>query len=377
MNASGCLVLATLSWCAFASLLRGAESQESREIKARFARQVGRIESLDVWYKLETKTDLTPEQLLSLPEHHNQLFLPEDEWHEAFKGQKRYRRQIQPERITYLAPVGEFGLVPPSEPAADAPGPIKENQKRLKAEYDRAVANMKTQEIRGVKLPRIDPAIRPLSERDVTRAFNGRTLWMKQPNSQKNDRYMIWPTKSPADWFQVSAYLSAIGLHVPDPSGRDMAKRAQAMFRLAEWLKDSSYGLESGTEVVDGSTCVILKGSLNSLLEPKPFSGDLTDRVWLDRDHGLVVRKREMARDGKIMARWINTNLKEVEPGIWLPMSAKHETFAAKPPAGREGKPDLTEVLRVQRLEINRVPDGRFDMVPKQGDHIEDLRGRS
>ena len=47
----------------------------------------------------------------------NQLFLPEDEWHVAFKGEKRYSRQIQPERIKYLAPVDEYGLsFPPSPP---------------------------------------------------------------------------------------------------------------------------------------------------------------------------------------------------------------------------------------------------------------------
>jgi hypothetical protein len=30
---------------------------------------------------------------------------------------------------------------------------------------------------------------------------------------------------------------------------------------------------------------------------------------------------------------------------------------------------------RVQKLEINHVPDSLFDMTPHQGDVIEDLRG--
>ena len=50
--------------------------------------------------------------------------------------------------------------------------------------------------------------------------------------------------------------------------------------------------LEPRTEVVDGSTCVILKGSLNSILPAGFYPGDWTDRIWLDRDHGLVLRKR-------------------------------------------------------------------------------------
>ena len=60
--------------------------------------------------------------------------------------------------------------------------------------------------------------------------------------------------------------------------------------------------LRTGTknEVMDGSTCVILKGSLNSIQPAGFYPGELTDRIWLDRDHGLVLRKREMARDGKV-----------------------------------------------------------------------------
>jgi hypothetical protein len=371
------LILATPTWTAFAAgLPRGAEGEEAREIKARFARQVERIKSLDVAYRLETKTDLTPEQLRAIPERYNQLFLPRDEWHEVFKGVKRYKRQIQPERITLLAPVDEYGLAVPIVPPADAPAMIKQNQKELRAQYDRAIASMNMQEAQGVKVPRRDPSILPIQERDVTRAFNGKTLWWQRPDSEKADRYTVWPSKSPAHWFQVSAYLSAIGLHVPDPSGTDESRRSQAIFQLSEWIKDPSYDLQPNTEVVDGSTCLVLKGSLDSPLRPKLLPGDLADRIWLDRDHGLVVRKREIARDGKVMDRWINTDLKEVEPGIWLPMAVRHETFTAKPPAGREAKPVLTEEIRVQKLEINRVPDERFDMVPKPGDHIEDLRGR-
>ena len=80
-----------------------------------------RIKSLEVAYSLDTKSNLSPEKLLAIPEYMNQLFLPQEEWREAFKGEKRYRRQIQPERRKFLAPVDENGLAPPAEPAADAP----------------------------------------------------------------------------------------------------------------------------------------------------------------------------------------------------------------------------------------------------------------
>jgi hypothetical protein len=368
--------MAGLLSMAMAARFAQAESEEARAVKAQFARQFERIKCLEVSFKLETKSNLSPEKLRAIPEHMNQLFLPLDEWHVAFKGDKRYSRQIQPERIKYLAPVDENGLYIPPDPAADAPPLIKENQKTLKEQYDRAIANMKALEARGVRAPKQDPSIRPLSERDVTRAFNGRTLWVKQPTLPKGDRYQVWTTASKPNFFQVSAYLASVGLHVPDPMGGDDVRKAQAMFQVASWIKDRSYEVEPKTEVVDGSTCVILKGSLNSILQPGFFVGDLTDRLWLDRDHGLVLRKREMARDGKVTNRWVNTNLKEVEPGIWLPMTTRQDQFPARPIPELNGKPVLIEETRVQSLTVNKVPDERFDMTPKQGDTIEDLRGR-
>ena len=210
----------------------------------------------------------------------------------------------------------------------------------------------------------------------MTRAFNGKTLWVKKPTAPKGDRYEVWTTGSRPNFFQVTAYLSASGLYVPDPMGGADVRKAQAIFQVAEWINDPSYELEPKTEVVDGSTCIILKGSLNSILQPGYLVGDLTDRIWLDRDHGLVVRKREMARDGKVSMRWVNTNLKEVEPGIWLPTTTRQEEFPNKPIPELNGKPILVEETQVQRLSINHVPDDRFDMTPKAGDAIDDLRGR-
>ena len=57
-------------------------------------------------------------------------------------------------------------------------------------------------------------------------------------------------------------------------------------------------------------------------------------------------------------------------------MTTRQEQFAAKPPAELNGKPVLIDEIKVQSIEINQVRDDRFDMVPKQGDVIEDLRGR-
>jgi hypothetical protein len=356
----------------FLILARGAESEAAREIKARYAKQVDRIKSLDVTYKLDTRSNLSAEKLLSLPEYMNQLFLAKEEWRWAFKGDKRYSRLIQPAHRELLAQTDENGLFKPAEPAADAPELIKQNQKQLKESYERTVANIKADRARGLKHGVASLADVSPSERDQIRAFNGRSIWFQRLN-----HYEVWPATSRPNWFQISYYLAAVGLHVPDPRGEEQLVKAQSIFSLASRIKDPSYDLEPGTEVVDGSTCVVLKGSLNSTAPPGLFKGDLTDRLWLDRDHGMVLRKREMALDGKVNHRWLNTDLKEVEPGIWLPMTTRNEQFPSKPVPDLEGKPVMVVEIRVQKLEINHVSDALFDMKPKQGAVIEDLRGGS
>jgi hypothetical protein len=372
----GAGVLAAGVGAAIAARLDAADSGAARDIKAQFARQVERIKSLDVAYKLETTSNLSPEKLRAIPEYSNQLFLPQDQWHVAFKGEKRYVQQIQPERIKYLAPVDEYGLFAPPEPAADAPPLIKENQKDLRKQYDRAIAAMKAQEARGVRIPKRDPTVRDRSEQDVTRGFNGKTLWVRKPTSPKAYRYETWSGGSRPNFFQVAAYLGAVGLHVPDPKGGEDVRSAQAIFQVAQWINDHPYELEPKTEVVDGSTCVILKGSLNSILQPGTYPGNLTDRIWLDRDHGMALRKREMARDRNLLTRWTNTNLKEVDPGLWFPMTTRMEQFSVRPMPDLGDKPIMVEEIHVQSLSVNQVPDERFDMIPQPGDTIDDLRGR-
>ncbi len=356
---------------------KDAESDETRAIKAQFTRQVERIKSLEVSYKLETTSNLSPEKLRALPEYQNQMFLPQDEWHEAFKGEMRYRRQIQLERIKWLAPLDEHGMPVPAEPASDDPPAVKENKKKIREQYDRAMAEMKANVARGGSVPKKrDLSIRSRSEQDMTHAFNGKTLWMKQPNSKSGDIFTVWPTNSKANWFQPSDYLSATGLNVPDPSGQEMLRKPQEAYQLVQWFKDHPYDLEPRTVVVDGSTCVILKGNVNSWLPPGLLVGELTDRIWLDRDHGLLMRKREMYRDGKIWIRWENSHLKEVDPGIWLPMTTRQEGFPLKPQPELKDKPVLVDEIQVQSLSVNKVSDDLFDMTPQKDDSIQDLRGR-
>ncbi len=356
--------------------VRADESPETRTVKEQLARQSARIESLEVSYKLETRSDLKPEELLAIPAFLNQIFLPKDEWREAFKGTKRYVRQTQPERVELLTPSDAYGLFPPREPGPTASQAMRESWQRRKQQHERSIANIKAREARGIQIPKRDPSKRELHEREDVRAFNGHTMWRRRPRSIEVAEYTVWPIDKSAHWFSISSYQAAVGIQAVDstPGGREDAKGLE-QFRIADWVKTRDYQVEGRTEVVDGSTCVLLKGTIQPSDPALSQAGATEDRIWLDRDHGFVARKREMTKRGKLRWRWTTFDLKEIEPGLWLPYRTLYEQFEEEAPPAFQGKPVLVEETRVQKLEINHVPDDLFDMVPRKGDQITDMRG--
>ena len=305
--------------------------------------------------------------------------MPKDDWTEAFNGEKRYRRQIQPERVDYLDEPDEFGLVPPQPARPNDPEAIQQNQRRLKDETDRAVANFRAaQQARvGPNRPKKDPGLVPWSERDVARAFNGRTAWMRHPIDDKTNEVQIWPLGQKAlHFFGTSSYLSAVGIQPADPTVKGhQFQPAQEMFRLADWFKGHDYAVEK-TEVIDGSTCVVLKGSLNGVFPPSLLAGDLADRIWLDRDHGWAVREREQSKADQPSIRWENSGFREIEPGLWLPtvvsageirrgcarrMSGRAGAYGGSPREAHESQPCPRWTLRHGSDEggRHRRPEGK------------------
>jgi hypothetical protein len=57
-------------------------------------------------------------------------------------------------------------------------------------------------------------------------------------------------------------------------------------------------------------------------------------------------------------------------------LTTRHEQFLAKPLPKLQAKPVLVGEIQVQSLSLNKVNGDRFDMTPRSGDVIHDLRGR-
>jgi len=85
------------------------------------------------------------------------------------------------------------------------------------------------------------------------------------------------------------------------------------------------------------------------------------DKLWLDLDHGMALRKREFAEKGHLVRRISTANLKEILPGYWLPFECTDELLApADAPKEHHGKPAVVVRHKVRTCNVNDVKDGFF-----------------
>jgi hypothetical protein len=98
----------------------------------------------------------------------------------------------------------------------------------------------------------------------------------------------------------------------------------------------------AGTEVVDGIPCRVLK---------RPG----LDTLWVATGHGHVVCKREFhyGVGQPLRERVLNSDLKEVAPGLWLPHRQVKESFAEEGPA----QPELRLTLKVLEVRVGNLRD--------------------
>jgi hypothetical protein len=100
-------------------------------------------------------------------------------------------------------------------------------------------------------------------------------------------------------------------------------------------------------------------------------------RDWIPLQVELKdVSGNDRNEEADLWTDWIPEPEEGDTPAPNPPMICRHDEFPSKAITELDGKPVLTEEIRVQTLEVNHVADVRFDMEPQQGDSIEDLRGK-
>ena len=225
-----------------------------------------------------------------------------------------------------------------------------------------------------------------LIEEDRAYGLNDESYWMRQ-----NDRGTIniagtvhklfpnvclWPRGQNRIW--PPAYLGNAGLGVVS-STAGARLESQLHGHLSRW----AYSISDKPEEFDGGKCLVLTGTYEETLSV----GDVTekvkvrDRLWLDLQRGLALRKRETSSrfEGRV-TRILNSDFQEIAPGFWLPKSSEIQDLApaagAEYPEGCRGQSVLTTRIHLARCTVNDVPDLLFKAVIRPGDHVQDaLRG--
>ncbi len=361
------LVLAALAGTAAASIVRAAEPLTLDEIKTRLRKQRENINSLYIEVKREEKPLVDLEVLLSLRGFSNKILLSNEEEHFAFKGEKRYSRELWPPDTKYLRPMGRAPKLP-----ANASELEREQHKRRLDDHKELKQRMARAERMGSK---IGLAEGPTP--DATKAYNGRTQWMRDVHRDGTVWYTITHAGRLGHWFQPAPYLVAVGLTFPDPIEKEEAlHEARRMVDLLELLQRWPHEVSSKTEEIDGGRCAVLTGTIQFPITVGEVSQtfEISSKLWLDLDHGLAIRQGERQTMGTL-TRMVNSDFQEVLPGLWLPKKCQMQVFA--PPDAPEelkGRPVMIEHLTLTKCVVNEVPDDLFDMAPKPGDEVLDLR---
>lgn len=301
------------------------------EVAAAVRKQFDRVRSLDVQFDFEAQA-LTSEE--DVKRFLRIVYLTREQRRQAFKGpSKRYAKFVRPAVVPTIAQgvPFEFG---PNEPAPQASG-----------------------DGTGPRRPGADTPEAISQPPEVESAFNGDVLRRKMSGM---DSIIVDSASHPTDrgWIQQD-YLHCLDMVQPDVFN---AASDRAEHNLALALSKFEYRLEPGREPVEDASCLVL-------------TREGHEKVWLDPAAGYALRRREVLdpASGLPRMRFTTHDLREVEPGLWIPYLCHWERFGPSwAPAEQRGKPLFRYVLSVKALNVNNVPDSLFELAFAPGSPVVD-----
>ncbi|WP_165227188.1 RNA polymerase sigma factor [Aquisphaera insulae] len=186
--------------------------------------------------------------------------------------------------------------------------------------------------------------------------YNGAGSWVYTHGARNAN---VHPGDDPTARLGMDYFGDMIGFPgEPFAPSRTVAGEAKEVYRLDRLIPSGLYTI-AGDEVVEGEPCIILD---------RPGR----DRVWLARDKGWSIARREWRwSDGGPMKRRItNRDFRPLCEGAWLPHSATMEVFGL--PDSRPGR--RVGVLNATLLEVQaNVPDLIFEPIFPDGTSVHDL----
>jgi hypothetical protein len=189
-----------------------------------------------------------------------------------------------------------------------------------------------------------------------TSAFNGNGSWVYTPEIQLAN---LHSGDDPTAQLTQDYFGDMIGFPGrPVAPTRTVAGDPKEVYQLDRLIPSGFYAL-SGEEAVEGEACVVLD---------RPGR----DRVWLARDKGWAIARREWrwTEGGPLKRRIINRDFRPLAGGAWLPHSATMEIYGM--PRTRPNQ--RVGMLRAKVLEAEaNVPDLLFDPYFPDGTSVHDL----
>ncbi len=327
------------------------------EVRAAIEAQRARTPALWVTYATKQTALADP---ATLQKYLNKIYLRNDRSEDAFKGPKRFHKVNQPEEVDSIAP--------PAPPVVDpdAPPATRENQERLRKQYEEnaARASKSTRSARSERL-----GFQP----QEAWAYNGNGLDLKRLVPGLAEIYDYRRNGSMMA-FQ-SSYFFNVGWEPPDPTMRPEVKENRAAMSLPGIFDRFRHEARPAPEMLkDGSACVVLsgRGSMAGV--------ETIDTLWFDLDHGLMLRRHEMALPGDAMVRtlFVAEDPQEVPgaTGIFLPRRCRFfECAPVHAPGSLRSKPLAQTEMTVLECKANDlVPDSLFELPAPPGTLVEDYR---
>lgn len=205
----------------------------------------------------------------------------------------------------------------------------------------------------------------------VSISFDEATAWdtrnvlkrTRRCEALQQAQYSSFSEGEAADSLPAPEYLWNAGLAVPDPTRSDEAKgNWQRMGHLAECLVSWPYRVAGTNDQIDSARCIVLAGEFECPLELGETSSPrrIQDRIWLDAERNLVIRRRETKLD-EVLRRVSNSELVEVSPGMWLPRQSRTEVVGLSGSGNAETSLLKSEMKLCLSL-VNQVPDELFDV---------------
>lgn len=349
------------------SLTRAAEPPSLDDIKTQLEEQRSEIKSLYVQTKREFKSPFSAEELRTLWDLWGRLpTLEPREEHSSFKGQKRYYHYIESANDYTPPPAPEL-----SDDATPLERVIHERMVERRRRFEEGVA----------------PGGSPrtiVTGMDYATGFNGKTRWERTASEvmypdgrterQASNASSHDVRRTP--WIPPGAYLYHVGwvvlgdgLATVSASQADAARINSLPALFERW----PFSVSKVTEVVDGAECVVLTGTIERTIWVDDTKVKRNDKLWLDLDRGLALRKREWTSEaGRALFRQVTSDWHEVAPGFWLPKHVELQTVvpaeATRYAEKYRGRVVLSRHVTLVKCLVDNVPDDLFE-VPSADAH--------